>query len=106
MSPLQNPYVQSFDHSNTQAVNVNPMTNQENPNLSLNGDALQPINNTDVVNNIVNNPNPNIFQMNQPNTANSLPPNNERMDPLMVNQMVPVITQQQMLANLKQLNAI
>ena len=44
--------------------------------------------------------------MNQPTTATALPPNNERMDPLMVNQMVPVISQQEMLANLKQLNAI
>ena len=92
--------------SETLAANVNPMTNQEHPNISLTGNALQPINNTDVVNNIINNPNPNIFQMNQSTSATALPPNNERMDPLMVNQMVPVISQQEMLGNLKQLNAI
>ena len=103
---LQNPYFHNVNMLDAQAANVNPMTNQEHPNISLTGNALQPINNTDVVNNIINNPNPNIFQMNQPTTATALPPNNERMDPLMVNQMVPVISQQEMLANLKQLNAI
>ena len=89
-----------------QTSNANPSTNQANPNISLNGNALQPITNNDVVGNIVNNPNPNIFQMNQPNTANTLPPKQEQLDPLMVNSMVPVITPQQMLSNLKQLNAI
>lgn len=103
---LQNPYVHNVNLADAQSANVNPMTNQGQPNISLNGDALQPINNTDVVNNIVNNPNPNIFQMNQPNTANALPPHDQRNDPLLVNQMVPVINQQQMLANLRQLNAI
>ena len=52
---------------------------------------------------------PNIFQMNQPTGAHSagyLPPNAERMDPLMVNQMVPITNTHDMLANLKQLNAI
>ena len=103
---LQNPYVHNFDLSNMQTSNANPSTNQANPNISLNGTALQPITNNDVVGNIVNNPNPNIFQMNQPNTANTLPPKQEQLDPLMVNSMVPVITPQQMLSNLKQLNAI
>ena len=103
---LQNPYFHNVNMSETLAANVNPMTNQEHPNISLTGNALQPINNTDVVNNIINNPNPNIFQMNQSTSATALPPNNERMDPLMVNQMVPVISQQEMLGNLKQLNAI
>jgi len=110
MSPqqmqMQNPYVHNFDLSNTQTVNVNPATNQQNPNLSLNGNTLQPINNMDVMNNIVNNPNPNMFQMNQPNMTGALPPKQEQMDPLMMNTMVPVISPQQMLSNLKQLNAI
>ena len=106
MLASQNPYVHNFDLSNTQAVNVNPMTNQENPNLSLAGNPLQPITGDHVVNNIVNNPNPNIFNVNQPTGAGQLPPQNEQMDPLMINQMVPVVNAQQMLANLKQLNAI
>ena len=44
--------------------------------------------------------------MNQPNTTSALPPAAERADPLLVNQIVPVVNQQQMLANLKQLSAI
>ncbi|VVU94746.1 hypothetical protein CPAV1605_471 [seawater metagenome] len=102
---MMNPYDQSFNLQNMQAPNFNPATNQTMPNLTSNGsNPLTPITNNDVMGQMVNNPNPNIFNTQVVNQASSLPPKPDKVDPLMVNHIAPVVTADKALGYLKNLN--
>lgn len=104
---VNNPYDQTFNLQNTQSSNYDPSTNQTMPNLTSDGtNPITPITNNDVMQQMVNNPNPNMFNTQVVNQVNTLPPKPDKVDPLMVNHVAPVITQENVLGYLKQLNAI
>ena len=104
---VNNPYDKTYNLQNMQVPNYNPQTNATMPNLTNDGSMpIQPITGQDVMQQMVNNPNPNMFNMDNANQQNGLPPKPDKVDPLMMNHIAPVVTQDKVLSYLKQLNAI
>ena len=104
---VNNPYDKTYNLQNMQVPNYNPQTNATTPNLTNDGSMpIQPITGQDVMQQMVNNPNPNMFNMDNANQPNGLPPRSDKVDPLMMNHIAPVVTQDKVLSYLKQLNAI
>ena len=104
---VNNQYDKTYNLQNMQVPNYNPQTNATMPNLTNDGSMpIQPITGQNVMQQMVNNPNPNMFNMDNANQSNGLPPKPDKVDPLMMNHIAPVVTQDKVLSYLKQLNAI